>query len=130
MKAVDTNVLARFVLRDDAEQALKATRFFAEECSASDPGFVNRIVLCELVWVFERLYKLERAQIHAFLIELLHSRSLLIEDHEAALLAAAAYENGSGFADIFLAETNRKSGNEYTVTFDRKAARHAHFRLL
>lgn len=53
MKAVDTNVLDRYLIRDDPEQARLAARFLTEECSADNPCFVNRIVLCELVCLLE-----------------------------------------------------------------------------
>lgn len=130
MKAVDTNVLARYLLEDDPDQTRRAERFLIEDCSADDPCLINRIVLCELVWVLERAYKRPRALVVELLEALFHSRQIVIEDFDEALVALRKYETGSGFADSFLGEINHRLGCEYTATFDRQAARQDNFRLL
>ena len=51
MRGLDTNVLARFLLRDDEAQFRCADRFVAQ---AADDGAALRfdvVVLCEFVWV-------------------------------------------------------------------------------
>ena len=130
MKGIDTNVLARYLLNDDPEQAREAERFLVRECSANDPGIVNRIVLCELVWVLERGYKLPRAQVVDLLERLFEVRQLVIEDFDDALVALRNYRKGGGFADAFLGEVNQRLGCDYTATFDRKAAGGKLFRQL
>ena len=130
MKAADTNVLARYFLGDDPDQTRRAAKFLNEECSVAEPCLINRIVLCELVWVLERGYKQGRERIVAFLEELFQAQQIVIEDSDEALLALRKYENGAGFADSFLGELNRRLGCEYTATFDRRAARGLLFRRL
>jgi predicted nucleic-acid-binding protein len=45
--------------------------------------------------------------------------------------AAADFEgSAAGFADCLLARTNVSTGCEYTITFDRKAAKLPGFKLL
>jgi len=46
MRAIDTNILIRFVTRDDEGQFQTAAKFFSE-CSEESPGFVTSIVLVE-----------------------------------------------------------------------------------
>ena len=53
MIAVDTNVLLRFVVRDDVVQFKRASRFF-DQRTAEDPAFISLIVLAEFVWALRR----------------------------------------------------------------------------
>ena len=48
MKGLDTNVLARYLTQDDAKQSKVATSLI-EGLSPEQPGFVSKVVLCELV---------------------------------------------------------------------------------
>lgn len=131
MTGLDTNVLVRYVVRDDEAQAKAAAAFIAEHCTPQSPGWVNRIVLCELVWVLQRAYKFSRSDIAGLLDRLLRTRQLRVEDLPQAWQALAAYRSGKGdFADALLALTNREQGCEMTATFDRGAASLGGFRLL
>ncbi len=51
MKGLDTNVLVRYITRDDPGQERTASRFLDSARTRAEPIFVNAIVLCELVWV-------------------------------------------------------------------------------
>ena len=130
MKGLDTNLLVRYLVRDDPVQAAAARRFIFQNCTPQAPGFVNRIVVCELVWVLESRYKLERGQIVGALAELLEAEQLLFEDEEDLRAAVARYREGADLADSLLAAVNRRAGCDYTATFDRKAGRLEGFRVL
>ncbi|MGH7778308.1 MAG: PIN domain-containing protein [Candidatus Binataceae bacterium] len=130
MKGLDTNLLVRYLVHDDPTQAAIARRFIVEHCTALDPGFVNRIVICELVWVLERGYRLDRNQIADALDELLDAEQLLIEDEDNLRTAVTHYRAGSDLADSMLAALNLRAGCDYTATFDKKAGRLGGFRLL
>ena len=56
MIGIDTNVLVRHLVQDDLRQSREATRVITKQRTRDDPGFINRIVLCELVWVLESAY--------------------------------------------------------------------------
>lgn len=130
MKGIDTNILARYLIRDDLEQLRVASRFIEDGCSEREPGFVNQIVLAELVWVLERGYKLDRTAVIAALDALLNADQLLIEHAEDARAALREYEDGADFADSLIAAANARAGCEYTATFDRRAAGRRGFRLV
>jgi predicted nucleic-acid-binding protein len=53
MIGLDMNVLVRYLVQDDPGQSSKATQVIAQRCMRDAPGFVNRIVLCGLVWVLK-----------------------------------------------------------------------------
>jgi predicted nucleic-acid-binding protein len=49
MIGIDTNVLVRYLTQDDPEQSRKANKFIQEIIAQSETGFINAIVLCEMV---------------------------------------------------------------------------------
>jgi predicted nucleic-acid-binding protein len=128
MIALDTNVLVRFIVQDDRAQAAAATRLIAAECTSEEPGFVNAIVLSELVWVLERSYGYTRAQIAPVLEGLLTSADLDFEHAACAWDSLQAYRTtNTGFVDLFIGRINQAHGCTKTKTFDRKATRSADF---
>ena len=62
MIALDTNVIIRYLVVDDAEQA-EAARALMEGLTFDSQGFVCREVVIEVVWVLERFYRFTRVQI-------------------------------------------------------------------
>lgn len=130
MIALDTNVLVRYLVQDDAPQAQIASDVI-DGLSEADQGFVGREVLIELVWVLERAYGFSRMEIANALDGLLAAIELLIENADDLGLAIELYRNdGYGFADMMIAAAARRAGARELVTFDRKAARLRGVRLL
>jgi predicted nucleic-acid-binding protein len=130
MRGVDTNVLVRFLVRDDPEQARKAAEFLMVECSAEDPGLVNHIVLCELVWVLGNFYAYERQAVARALSGILDAIQLNVPDREAVRMAITQFQAGADFPDALIGLVNLRLGCRDTVTFDRAAGRRAGFSLL
>ncbi len=131
MKALDTNVLIRFLVQDDPAQAQAASHYLRTHCTRDQPGFINRIVLCEIVWVLESAYGYSRAQIAEVIEKLLQTSQLTIDASEAAWIALAQYAKETvDFADALIATLNKQAGCRATVTFDKKAARLPEFELL
>lgn len=122
MTGLDTNVIVRFLMKDDAEQAALATKVFAE-FTTSAPGFVCREVLVELVWVLQKIYRLPRTDIADAIEGLLGARELLMEAADRVAIAVDRYRKGGpGFADQMIALAGQGAGCQTTVTFDRKAS--------
>jgi predicted nucleic-acid-binding protein len=131
MIGLDTNVLVRHLVQDDPGQSRKATQLITKQCTRDDPGFINRVVLCELVWVLESAYGYSKDTIVAVLDKLLRTSQLKIEDVQAAWTAFRMYQKGKAdFADCLLGTTNRIGGCERTVTFDQPASKLQGFQLL
>ena len=55
MMGLDTNVLVRYIMQDDAKQAAKATKLI-ESLSPDAPGFVTLVSVIELVWVLSSCF--------------------------------------------------------------------------
>ena len=131
MKGLDTNVLVRFLVKDDEPQARRAAAFLRAECHPERPCLVNRIVLCELEWVLGSAYGYPRAVIADVIEKLLRADALVVEDAEDAWVALRSYRTGAAdLADCLIGAVNRRLGCDSTATFDRKAAGTAEFELL
>jgi predicted nucleic-acid-binding protein len=128
MIGLDTNVLLRYLVQDDARQADQAERFLATACFADDPAFINRIVLCELVWMLESGYRYPRARVASALETIFRTRQFVVEDAQEAWTSLAIYRDGGDFSDALIAAVNLSHGCTDTATFDRRAARHPGFR--
>lgn len=130
MIGLDTNILVRFLTRDDPMQAAAVDRLF-NALSEDNPGFVAREVAVELVWVLERAYRLPRADIARALDALLEARELIVESADRVALAAERYrQGGAGFSDHMILLAGRDAGCTETATLDTKAADAPEGRLL
>jgi predicted nucleic-acid-binding protein len=128
MIGIDTNLLVRHLVQDDEAQAKLADGFLQRNCTAEDPGFVNSIVLCELVWTLERTYGYARSDIARMLDNLFITRELHIENRPLAISALGRFKSSNiEFSDALICEGNIAAGCTATATFDRKAARQAGF---
>jgi predicted nucleic-acid-binding protein len=130
MIGLDTNVLVRFVMQDDARQAAKANRLF-EALTEAEPGYIGLVAILEFAWVLSASYGLERAQVAEALELLVATRQLVVEQSQHVIFALRTYaETKADFADCLLANLARARGCERIVTFDAGAAKHAGMQIL
>ena len=61
MIGLDNNVLVRYIVQDDPEQADAATRLIENRCTAEVPVFISSRVLAELAWVRRGPYSYPRS---------------------------------------------------------------------
>ena len=131
MKGVDTNVLVRYLVRDDPDQTAVADRFIEGDCTADAPAFIAHIVLCELVWVLSSGYGYRRSDALKVVEQMLRVAQFRIESLQTVWQALAdAREGTADFSDYLLARANGSRGCKYTVRFDKKAGDHEMFQLL
>ena len=123
MIALDTNVLIRYLTRDNPEQA-EAARALLQGLTTNGPGFICREVVIEVVWVLERSYRFSRERIANIVVELVATDTLVIEDDNDVAQAAAAYREGSAdFSDLMILAAANRVGAQPLYTFDRRFAR-------
>lgn len=131
MLGIDTNVLVRYLIQDDAVQSEKAARIIENECTKGNPGFINSIVLCELVWVLSRAYGYKKKEICFVLKKLFTCSEIMLENSDAAWSAYYDYEKGTAdFAACLISRINKFNGVEATVTFDRNCSNLTSFRII
>jgi predicted nucleic-acid-binding protein len=122
MRALDTNVLARFFV-DDADDAQAAQQRPAAVAALAERSFVSVTVLLELEWVMRGFYEVPRRDITRVLRALASIEHITLEDRDAVLAAVDAFDKGLDFADaLHLARSSRVSG---FATFDQRLAKRA-----
>lgn len=120
MIALDTNVLVRFLVEDDAKQSAEAVSFIERAIERGERLFVAQVVLCELVWVLSYAYRFDRSDITPVLQQLRRVGHLEIEAPDEVQRAVESYASGRGdFADYLIAEKSVTNGCSSVVTFDR-----------
>ena len=119
MRAVDTNLLVRLLVRDDAAQVAAAEDFVAAG------AWVSHLVLAETIWVLDAVHERTPAQLAAAVEMLLNHEQLAIQDPDAVTRALAEFRArpALGFSDCLVLEIARKAGHVPLGTFDRGLAK-------
>ena len=114
MKAIDTNLIARYVMRDDPRQADIAEQILQE------PTFVPVTVLLETAWLLASRYRLDRMTIAATLADLISLPAVAVDDPPFIGWAIEQYAEGADIADMLHLVEARVT--DAFVTFDRDMA--------
>ena len=131
MKGLDTNVLIRYIARDDLHQAVSADREISACVAADEKMVLQPIVLCELIWVLETAYGFAKQDIIPVLERILRTSQFEIVQRDAAWRALNEYCKGRGdFSDYLLGECNYSAGAVETITFDKALKSSLRFRVL
>jgi predicted nucleic-acid-binding protein len=128
MLGLDTNVLIRYLVRDDSFQFEKAKRLIRREMSNGEPLLISLLVLLETEWLLRSRYGLAKAEILSALSALLETAELSFEDEPSVEQALYSWTGATAdFADCLIEARNRRIGCRATVTFDAKALKLAGF---
>jgi len=115
MRAVDTNVLVRLIVRDDPEQLESAREFISKGV------WVSHVVLAETSWVLQLVFKFNAEKV-AFAVDmLLNHAQVTVQDADAVLAALENFRKRPAvrFSDNLIVELARKNGHLPVGTFDR-----------
>jgi predicted nucleic-acid-binding protein len=123
MLGIDTNVLVRFLVRDDETQFERARKLIKREVAAGRRVFVSQLVLLETEWVLRSRYALRKIEIIGAISGLLEATDVQFEDEPAIEEALFVWKDGVvDFADCLIGARNRRLGCRATATFDAKAS--------
>jgi predicted nucleic-acid-binding protein len=119
MRAVDTNILVRLIVRDAPAQVRAADEFVA------GGAWVSHLVLAETAWVLDAVYERTAQQIETAVDMLLNHTELTLQDAEVVTCALENFRKRPvlGFSDCLVVEIARKAGNLPLGTFDRDLAK-------
>ena len=119
MRAIDTNVLVRLLVRDDPRQLDAAEKFIAKG------AWVSHVVLVETLWVLDAVYGRSAENLASAVERLLAHAELTLQDADvvAAALGQFRAKPTLGFSDCLVLEVARKSGHLPLGTFDRQLGR-------
>jgi predicted nucleic-acid-binding protein len=131
MLGIDTNVLVRFLVRDDEAQFEKANRLIKREVGAKEDVFVSLLVLLETEWVLRSRYNLQKREIMEAISGLLDAAEVRLEDEPAIEETLFIWKDSAAdFADCLIGAHNRRLGCRATATFDAKAVKLTAFVVL
>ena len=131
MLGIDTNVLVRYIVQDDKEQSKLASDLIEGQCSENNLGYINLIVVCELVWVLDRAYGYDKSLIAGTLEQILVTDTFEVQSSEIVWKTLRDYRNVTAdFSDLIIAHINEDAGVKQTYTFDKKAGKTRLFALL
>jgi len=119
MRAVDTNLVVRLLVRDDARQVGAAEAFTA------GGAWVSHLVLAETAWVLDAVYDRSAEQVATAVEMLLNHKDLTLQDSEVVASALEHFRSRPvlGFSDCLVVEIARKAGHLPLGTFDRDLAK-------
>lgn len=126
MRAIDTNVLVRLLVRDDAAQTRVA------EAYVTKGAWVPLLALAEMVWILDAVYRRTPQQIAIAVDMLLSHEHLVLErgDVVAAALMQFQAKPRAGFSDCLMLEMSRAAGHMPLGTFDKPLSRRDGAQLL
>ncbi len=124
MIGIDTNVLVRYLVQDDAAQSATANDFMERRLTVDEPGYLSVVVMAETAWVLERRYGWSGQALAGILEQVLQADVLVVEHEQEVAEAVSMLNAGLGsFSDALVSAMARQAGCIHTVTFDRRALR-------
>jgi predicted nucleic-acid-binding protein len=115
---VDTNVIVRLIVADDEAQQRRSL----ETIEQAELVTISVSSLCELYWVLDRVYRMDRHDVsHA--IRVLLGIGNVVTNRPAVEAGLAISDAGGDFADGVIAYEGHWLGSEMFVSFDKKAVR-------
>lgn len=126
MKGADTNLIVRFLVKDEENQARKVKQLLDE----GEILFINDVMLSELYWVLVHVYDYSKNDFLIAVDALLYMKNIRFFDKQVVRDSLADYiHSTSGFVDCLIHQINNKR-ELTTLTFDKKAARLENMQLV
>lgn len=123
-------MLVRYFAQDDAHQSPLASKIFSK-LTVENPGFITSVALVELVWVMQSCYGSSKAEIVTILKMLCGTREVSVENADTTVAAVGIFAASSAdFADCLIEQAGQRAGCQFTVTFDKTAAKLSGMHLL
>ena len=124
MIGLDTNVLVRFLVRDDEAQFERARRLLKRETGSGEAVMLSLLVLLETEWVLRSRYGLTKDEICGAFSGLLDSVELYFEDEGSLEQALFVWKDTRAqFADCLIGARHWALQCRATASFDIGALR-------
>jgi predicted nucleic-acid-binding protein len=122
MIGIDTNVLVRFLVKDDHAQFERAQKLIKRQANEGEGVSISLLVLLETEWVLRSRYDLSKNEIAGTLSGLLDSSEVRVEDEATVERALFVWKDSAAeFADCLIGERYRELGCRATASFDARA---------
>ena len=124
MPALDTNILVRYLVQDDAAQLAATQRLISRCVSEGLTLFVPVTVVLELEWVLRSSFEFGKNDVLLTLSSLFSAAELSFESEQALEMALQLFRNRSAdFADCLHVALATQADEQPLWTFDKSAAK-------
>jgi len=124
MKALDTNIIIRFLVHDDKRQLEKAELLLNTAEKQGEVFFVSLLVVQECIWVLDSSYNASRDEILDALDQLMRLDCLEFESPDVVRSLVIEGKNGKAeLSDMLIGLASRHRDAGPVLTFDKKAVR-------
>lgn len=131
MVSLDTNVLIRFIVKDDDAQSRLAAELITKAKTSGKLALVTMLVVLECEWVLRSAYQFSKVEIISVLVGLLESGEVKIENDPELERALELWSRSTAnFANCFILAHSRALGCATMYTFDKRASKLARCSLL
>lgn len=116
---LDTNILLRYLTRDDEEKADRALALLERVERGDEQVLASPMVVFETVYTLQRSYRVPRPRIRELLVPILALRGLRIAERRVYFVALDIYvDHNVSFADAFNAAYMVAHGTAEVYTWD------------
>ncbi len=116
---LDTNVLVRYLVRDEESQYQQVVNWLKDAEDGKMKIIIPTIVVAETCFVLESFYKKQRDEISDSMVVFLSQRWMAVPDRDILLSLWGNFKNGLHFVDSFLLSLAERE-NYKLLTFDKK----------
>ena len=118
---LDTSALLRLLVKDD-EKKMNAVIALLQNAGKQGSYFsVLPVTMLEIVWVLEKVYKLDRRAVREFVEAIINTPQLKVEKEEVFRKALQIYaEKNVKFADAVMGYWGLSNGLSTVFTYDEK----------
>ena len=121
MIGLDTNLLIRYLTKDDLAQYHKVRQLIDRAVEDAEQLLISSVVLCEVSWVLDAVYNYSRTEIADAIERMLETAQFEIERAPETRQALDDFRSTSaGFANALIGRINLTLGATRTATFDRR----------
>ena len=119
LRFLDTNVLLRYLTRDDEEKADQALRLLLRIERGDERVVTSSLVIFEAIFTLQRSYRVPRDQIRDLIIPIIEMQALLLPDKLLYSRAFDFYIHANiSFADAYNAAYMKANGLSEVYSWD------------
>jgi len=131
VKALDTNVIVRFLLSDDQAQGRRVKALLERAEGTAERFLVSTPTILETIWVLSAVYEFTRSEVLQALELLLQMPILEFENYELVQeLIHLGRATRADLPDLLIGLSGKACGCEVTLTFEKGLAQTALFERL
>ena len=112
---LDTNIILRYLTWDDPKKAKRCEDLFIRE----ETLYTTTLVITELIWVLESIYKFPRSKIVSHILKILNTPNIMLDEKDTLLAAVGLYSlKKIDFVDAYNAISMLEKNIDFIYSYD------------